>query len=145
MATAEQLQTLTSKAIQAIERHYAKDPEPIRGGARASNDVRYLVGRCLDEGITLQRLADCARVPGHLLLQFVDDAQRKADAYTAEIHRLERTLDTVRRDRAHLAVVRVRDGEQKTAVAASFGVSRPTLDAWIANADERYRAEISRR
>ena len=124
-------------ALRTLYDDYQRPPrigEPVPG----EPEVRQWVAECARRGLSHRQLASHARVPGRWLIHYLPGAEQRADAYRAEIHHLERELAAVRADRAaDVAELTDRRGEQphtKTAVAAMHGVSRVTLDEWIAAA-----------
>lgn len=117
----------------AYEDSHVGDP-PRTAAAEALAEV-------LSRGITVRQVASHARLPGRWLISWVRDPAARATAYRAEIHHLERELTAVRRDRARDVYFLTRretppqPGQlSKTAAAETFDVSRPTIDAWIADA-----------
>lgn len=164
MATADQTTALRERTGEQLRYYFDEllTPDtdgPNRSGLREKvhGDIRLLFDRCAREGITPRLLSADSGIQGLLLMQFIDNPQRRADAYAAEIYHLERELDMVRTARAASAVAEYRDALELTPqerarlrvrkfdIAQRWGVTRVTLDAWIASADERYRVEISRR
>lgn len=101
-----------------------------------SRDAHTMVTRALKAGVSTRRIAAESHLPGLLVINFVDDPQDRADAYAAEVHHLERSLEMVRQARAKDARDRYYEGQAekgiKARLAESYGVSRPTLDAWLA-------------
>lgn len=98
--------------------------------------ARAAVDTALAAGMDARQLSVRLRMPGHLIAQLISDPTARGEAWTAEIHHLERAATLVRRMRGTDVAQRVANGEQKTALAAEFGVSRPTLDGWIADASD---------
>jgi DNA-binding transcriptional regulator LsrR (DeoR family) len=93
--------------------------------------ARRLVNEVLAEGGSHRQIAVAAHLPGLLVIKLITDTQEAADAYAAEIHHLERSLNEVRDARIRDARLRYEAGEKKTDLAASYGVTRPTLDKWL--------------
>lgn len=152
MITASATTALIERTVAAIRHAFGEGSTLLPEGSvdpwavsrRSREDVRVLLDRCLRAGVTVRLLALKSGVAGHLLVPLIDHPQQRADAYAAEIHNLERALETVRSQRMQAAVAEVREGEElsrlernaagleKQQVAKRWGVSRPTLDAWIA-------------
>lgn len=97
--------------------------------------ARALVNACVRDGITVQRITATTALPASAILPLIADRQAKADALAAELHRLERAAAGIREMRATEARHRLAEGEAKTDLAASFGVTRVTLDKWLAGDD----------
>lgn len=98
------------------------------------------VDTALAAGTAARELASRLRLPGHLIVQLITDPVRRGEAWTAEIHHLERTAALVHRMRGRDIAARDAAGEQKVALAAEFGVSRPTLDKWIFDSQEGWES-----
>lgn len=128
-------------AIRALYDDYrmpARIGEPVPG----EPEVRQWVAECARRGLSHRQLASQARVPGRWLIGYLPTPQARGEAYRAEIHHLERELAAVRLDRARDVADLVRRDRSpydppaltKTAAAEVFRVTRPTIDAWIADA-----------
>lgn len=144
MRTAQQIQADLDAAAKAVVDYYDHPVEtPPHATHPAANRDRSqqrewqwetavkTVRRVLANGGSVRQVAVAAHLPGHLVIAFVEDAQARADAYVAELHHLERQMDAVREMRAKDARARRADGEEKVSLAASFAVTRPTLDKWL--------------
>lgn len=140
--TDEQIRKLRRETVAAIVDFYSDEgPPPGEVGweahAQKERDARTMVTRALnpDTGIAMRQLAGDTRLSGLLIIRLIDDPQVRADAFAAELYHLERALGDVRRARAHDARDRYRQGQQekgiKVRLAESYGVTRPTLDAWL--------------
>lgn len=124
----------------------AYDNPPPLGTDALALDVRQQKERALlDEarrrGITARQMSSHARVPGLWLIGRLARLADRAAAYDAEIHHLERELAAVRRARAldvwhqrHPSLPDLEKPMTKVALAEAFGVSRPTIDAWLEEA-----------
>ncbi|HEX3778520.1 MAG TPA: hypothetical protein VHX38_02555 [Pseudonocardiaceae bacterium] len=115
-----------------IPRHTMEQHSKLEGIAREKVDA------ALKEGIPVRQLAHQAHLPGVLVIKLASDPAQRRDAYEAEIENLRRTIRTIESYRG--ADIKTRwnqgNGEEKTNLAAEFGVTRPTLDAWIRLAHE---------
>jgi hypothetical protein len=140
--TAEQIAKLRAETVAALRDYYDRpvtapngdDPTGsyTRQRVQQGNDAVTMVARSLKAGITMRHLAMDSHLPGLLIIQLIEDAQQRADAFVAEIHHLERSLDAVRQARIKDAQARFHAGEcYKTKLAASLKITRPTLDAWL--------------
>lgn len=89
------------------------------------------VARVLTAGGSIRQISAVSHVPGHLIIDLIEDDQARADAYAAELYHLERAMDIVRKKRIADARLRHKQGESKTALADSFDVTRVTLDKWL--------------
>lgn len=114
--------------------------------AELTRQILTWLGRCRERGITHRRIAAYSRVPGAWLIGWYDQPAERAQAYAAEIHHLERELAALRLGRARY-VDRLRNPRQypgrpatpgmtKVALAETFKVSRPTIDGWLADAEQ---------
>lgn len=111
-----------------------------RARVAQTDRARAAVDAALAAGADVRQISVRLRVPGHLIVQLISDPAARGEAWTAEIHHLERTAALVRRMRGTDVARRVAGGEQKTALAAEYGVSRPTLDEWIRDAREGWES-----
>ena len=121
---------------------YERGPETSTPESR--RHLRHYLRAALDRGITARRISSHTRVPGTYIISLLDRPAEQAAAWNAEIHHLERTLAAARLARAHYAhhLVAPWGNEKpmtKMAVAELFGVSRPTLDAWIQDSADHDR------
>lgn len=97
--------------------------------------ARTAVNAALAADLSFRQIAVEAMVDGRLLLPLIDDPTHRRDAYRAQIHHLRREIEMVEQVRARDLYARVVDGEEKKAIAAEYGVSRVTLDAWLSRVD----------
>ena len=112
--------------------------------ADLTRTIRWRIDQARRLGITPRRIASHCRVPGLYVIRWFSNPAELAAAYAAEIHHLEREAAAVRRTRARYVRALVTqdltsDGDlrapmTKTAAAATFKVSRPTIDAWLEDA-----------
>jgi transposase-like protein len=118
--------------------HYIE--QAVQNGRRHEQEQKAirLVEQALRQDITVRRIAAHAGIPGTLVTPLVQDPCVRAAAYEAEIHHLERQIAQVRYHRGGDVFARVTAGESKTEVAASYGVSRVTLDKWLADFQAAY-------
>lgn len=133
------------EALVAYYDHPTPWPEPTdasdvsaaktRRRAAQHDRARKLVNQALAHGLTMRRIASHTQLPGKLIIPLIDDLQARADAYAAELHHLERAMEEIRAMRATEARQRHRAGEKKTALAASYRVTRVTLDKWLDDTD----------
>jgi hypothetical protein len=98
------------------------------------------VDAALKAGLTARQLSSRLRLPGHLIVQLISDPAARGEAWTDEIHHLERQASLVRRMRGRDVAGRVAGGEQKLVLAAEYGVSRPTLDDWVRDARDGWES-----
>lgn len=143
--TTEQLAKLRAETVATLLDYYdrpvtAPDGDDPTGSytkqrAQQGNDATTMVTRALKAGITIRQLSIETHLPGLHIIQLIDDPQQRADAFTDEIHHLERSLDAVRQARAKDAQQRFQAGQHekgiKVQLAQSYGVTRVTLDAWL--------------
>lgn len=133
--------------IRAALVGYYGDPITVRPGAdwgevrdterarhRQADSLRTLINRAVDGGISHRQISSATQWPGRHILGWIDDPAVRRHAYEAELHHLEREMTLVRQARSREAFVRLTRGETKTALAAEFGVTRPTLDKWLSDA-----------
>jgi hypothetical protein len=130
------LDALAPLLVQAWEHGgWIRDQAPTDDGLSLPADltrrIRHEMWRARRAGLTHRQIALRARIPGREVIRWVEDPQERAEAYTAELHHLEREKANVRRDRARDARVQFEAGGKKIQLAALFGVSRPTLDEWL--------------
>lgn len=124
---------LTDQTCEALRAGY-DDP------ARIDRQTLALVDAAIRRGITARRLASHARVPGGWVIERLARPQDRAEAYAAELHHLDRAQRQIHLARARDAwrLLHNPDPGRKTTkveLAATFGVSRPTLDSWLAQGD----------
>lgn len=105
--------------------------------------IRRQMRAARDHGLTVRQIASHARVPAGQVLRWIDDPRERAEAYAAEIHHLERAAAVWRLQRAREVDALYRDdpatgrkGMTKVALAELYRVSRPTIDAWLQDAQE---------
>lgn len=112
-----------------------------RARVAQADRARAAVDAALRAGLDARQLSVRLRLPGHLIVQLISDPVARGEAWTAEIHHLERQASLVRRMRGADVAGRV-DGneEKKVALAAEFAVSRPTIDKWIADSREGWES-----
>ena len=67
--------------------------------------------------------------------RLINDPALRAAALCQERAAAEQHLQRVIEETRAVAVARYRAGERKRAVCTALGVSRPTLDKWLAEAD----------
>jgi hypothetical protein len=154
-------QALREKTVARVRYYFDEllTPDP-DGMSRSEHrekvhgEISVLFDRCARAAITPRLLASWSGISGHLLLQFITNPQRRAEAFNAEIYHLERELRHVKSMKESAAVAEVdstagwsreelsRLRMRKVDIAQRWEVSRPTLDAWIAAADERRRGEF---
>lgn len=133
-------QEIHDEAVAALTTYYAA-PTPTLGEYLATHTFdqnRYLRAKAttaldaaLAEGITMRQLALACHVCGHLLIELASDPAQRRRGYEGEIAYLQRTIRQVEAMRGRDIETRWRAGEPKPALAAEFGVTRPTLDAWM--------------
>lgn len=100
--------------------------------AQQSRDATTMISRALKAGISMRQIAADAHLPGALVINLIEDPQQRAEAFTAELHHLERALGLVREAQRRDARDRFANGEAKSNLAKSLGITRRTLDAWLA-------------
>ncbi|GAB3670315.1 helix-turn-helix domain-containing protein [Saccharopolyspora tripterygii] len=100
-------------------------------------DAADLVTRAVCAGTRHDQIAATAGVSGINVVRLIRDESARADAWCRERFLAEHYLVTVR-DELHEEALRWFDSGvmDKKSVAAKFGISRPTLDAWIRERDE---------
>lgn len=108
-------------------------PDLVRG-------IRDLMARARELGLTHRQIASLARVPGEQVMRWIDDPRERAQAHAAEIHHHDRAaaMARLRRAREVDGLHRGsggRPGMTKVALAELYSVSRPTIDAWLADAE----------
>lgn len=96
-----------------------------------SDQLRSLINRAVVGGITHRQIAAATQWSGRVILGWIDDAKTRAEAGALEQHHLEREIKLLRADRQRDAYARRVGGEDKNDIAASFDISRPTLDSWL--------------
>ncbi len=125
---------------RAIER---QSMDPWASYSHQRSDVMLWVDKCLQQGITIRWLSNATGVSGSQLLGLVDDPRRRAAAHLAEIHHHERALEELNLERKRAVVAEFHEGGalsnierritglQVTDIAARWGITRPTLYAWV--------------
>lgn len=111
-----------------------------RARVAQTDRARAAVDAALHAGLTARQISVRLRLPGHLIVALISDPTARGEAWTAEIHHLDRAAALVRRMRGADIDGRVETGEQKKRLAAEFGVSRPTLDEWIEDARDGWES-----
>lgn len=126
--------THLDKAVTAVKNLYAGDH-----GNADHLDAEHLAIRAVTDAVTARRftlthrqIASLAGVPGLLVARLIDNDKARAEALRSERHAADRyateVLDTIRQE----ALRRFGAGERKFAIAEALGVTRRTLDAWLA-------------
>lgn len=145
--TADQLTALRAETVKTLIDYYdhpVTTPPDVDGleahgfGKRRSQqgrDAQTMVTRALKAGISMRQIAADAHLPGTLVINLIEDPERRAEAFVAELHHLDRSRAQVRAAQRRDARDRFAAGEAKSSLAKSFGVTRVTLDAWLAAAD----------
>ncbi|MFI2577688.1 hypothetical protein ACH5AJ_36445 [Streptomyces rochei] len=144
---------LTQRAATAITEHYAADlaardslpPHPttdteagyIDQRARSAEAAAAAVTAAVRAGVPHCSIADQAGCGGLAVIGLIGDQDLRTNALVVERHRARRHLDSVEQEiRGHARrVIGGQNGRGKSQLAEKLGVSRPTLDAWLA-ADE---------
>ncbi len=121
----------TNDAVEEAQRQRAWN----RAYAAASRAVTAAVTAA---DVSHGQICTLTGAPGLLVVGLITDDLAQADALRVEQHRAERYVEEVRQERVR-AAQRLRGPEStprrpKQDVASMLGVSRPTLDKWLADA-----------
>jgi len=127
MTLSGDLESALTAAVAGVRSLHAKLP------AAVPEHVPEAVRRVLDHGGSIHQIATRSDVAAADIIVLIDDAQTRADAYAAELARLESEADAIRRVRTRDARARLAasGGRGKSALARSFRVTRVTLDEWL--------------
>lgn len=105
----------------------------------AERAARKAVTEAVVAGVSHRAIALQVGCAGLVVAQLVDDNDALAEALVVERAHAERYLDEVREAVRAYAIRRLGPdgkGAQKTTLAAALQVSRPTLDKWVAAAED---------
>jgi hypothetical protein len=135
--TAAEIETIHDTAVAAVRAYVTAAPDT------ASAEMGYLSQQATEAvtaavrtpGIIAQRIARTLRLSGLTVIGMISDPELRAKALVAELHHADRYKQMVRDAQAGHARSWYGQGGvvEKTVVARSLDVSRPTLDQWLAS------------
>ena len=138
MNAAIDTEALAAEAAAAIRAMLAvRDPQ-MAGYWEAERKAAKAVTKAITAGASHREIAVSVGCDGLTVIHLIQDVNARTEAFAAERHHAERYVATVKEATASHArqVIGAAGGKGKSTLADKLGISRPTLDAWIADDDE---------